>query len=58
MGFYFNKIMIAQRQVLVQTLGPNFTIKKCVMMSASNICSITKVNKKVKKNRKKKVVAG
>ena len=30
----------------------------CVTMSASNICSITKVNKKVKKNRKKKVVAG
>jgi len=30
MGFiYFNKIMIALRQVLVQTLGPNFTIKMC-----------------------------
>ena len=57
MGFYFNKIMIAKGKFWSKHLAQTLLLK-CVMMSASNICSITKVNKKVKKNRKKKVVAG
>ena len=57
MGFILLKLWLLKGKFWSKHLAQTL-LSKCGTMNATNICSITKVNKKVKKIRKKKVVAG